>query len=55
MTLAKGLCSKRDLLVVNPVVDQSDILWASSVTFELNRAAISVRENCSSFICEIYQ
>ncbi len=44
MTLAKGLCSKRDLLVVNPVVDQSDILWASCVTFELNRAARLCRE-----------
>ena len=44
MTLAKGLCSKRDLLVVNPVVDQSDILWASFVTFELNRAARLCRE-----------
>ena len=44
MTLAKGLCSKRDLLLVNPVVDQSDILRASFVTFELNRAARLCRE-----------
>mgnify|MGYP004141084937 FL=1 len=44
MTFAKGLCSKRDLLVVNSVVGQSDILWASCVTFELNRAARLCRE-----------